>query len=421
MDISPFRYNRSAQNLPGADEHARFISMLRESLSEGTFVKLTLGTYRGKEPEMRQIRIKRIDVKDVDTLSFVLHYRTRDITKNAPTEEGIDIVSGLLGWDFRSANLFTTTRDVQIEFSKKGKALMREGGSTHTQVPSRAHDRERRRLIDQTAPFLRELGITDAEGSVIPSMSRKWKQINKFVELYANAYESIEATAGIHVVDFGSGKGYLTFAVHHYLTAAGSAPEKNRVTGVELRPDLVEFCNGVAERLSLTGLEFHEGDIGTYEPEKIDVMIALHACDIATDLAMHKGIAAGARIIMCAPCCHKEIRPQMHMPDALQPLLRHGVHLGQEADMVTDSLRAMQMELHGYTTRIFEFVSLEHTSKNKMILGVKRADASADENLPERIRAIKEFYGIRTQALERLLAGESIAPPVRESTTTETT
>src|SRR5204862_8338714 len=128
-----------------------------------------------------------------------------------------------------------------------------------------------------------------------------------------------------------------------------------------------------ARRLALEGLHFEQGDVGTAVPEAIDIMIALHACDTATDFAIATGVRAGAQIIMCSPCCHKELRAQLLQPHPLRPILKHGVHLGQQAEMLTDSLRALLLDACGYDTRVFEFVSLEHTNKNKMILAVKRA------------------------------------------------
>jgi hypothetical protein len=149
----------------------------------------------------------------------------------------------------------------------------------------------------------------------------------------------------------------------------------------------------------LKGLQFFQGDVRTYQPETLDVMIALHACDVATDYAIHTGIRLGASVIMCAPCCHKQIRPQLHSPMVLRPLLQHGVHLGQEAEMLTDGLRALLLEACGYETQVFEFIALEHTSKNKMILAVKRQQPKKSE-LMTQIQALKDFYGIQEQCLE---------------------
>ena len=238
-------------------------------------------------------------------------------------------------------------------------------------------------------------------------MSRKWKQINKFVEIFIQAIElsSLPADKPIEVVDFGSGKGYLTFAINDYLQK--SLHNHSRVTGVELRTELVDLCNTAARKLSLAGLDFVCGDITTHAPAQVDVMIALHACDTATDHAIHYGIRAGASIIMCSPCCHKQIRPQMHSPELLKPMLQYGVHLGQQAEMVTDAMRALLLEAHGYSTRVFEFVSLEHTNKNKMILAVKNKTASDNGEVLQQVAALKEFYGIKEHCLELLLQESS--------------
>jgi SAM-dependent methyltransferase len=215
--------------------------------------------------------------------------------------------------------------------------------------------------------------VTDAQHRLVPAMARKWKQINKFVEVLDHALEAarLQPREGrVSVVDFGSGKGYLTFAMHHHLTHARGW--QAAVTGVELREDLVNLCNAAALRRHMDGLSFVCGDVRSHVPEHLDVMVALHACDTATDFALHTGIRAGASIILTAPCCHKQIRPQMQLPPLLKPMLQHGVHLGQQAEMVTDSLRALLLEAHGYDAQVFEFVALEHTSKNKMILAVRR-------------------------------------------------
>jgi SAM-dependent methyltransferase len=255
----------------------------------------------------------------------------------------------------------------------------------------------------------------------VPAMARKWRQIDKFLEVLDHALDSLPGPAAgsaarpLRVVDYGCGKGYLTFAVHEHLRRRfGRAPE---VLGVELRADLVAFCNGVAERAGCAGLSFVQGDLRSIVPAAMDVMIALHACDTATDHAIDLGVRAGAAILVCSPCCHKELRSQIARPGLLSGLLRHGVHLGQEAEMVTDSMRALLLETRGYDAQVLEFVSLEHTSKNKMILA-RRGTAGVGQSARARreLDDLKSFYGIREQRLERLL-GEPDArvssPPAR--------
>ena len=236
-------------------------------------------------------------------------------------------------------------------------------------------------------------------------MNDKWRQINRFMELFNEAMKDagIEEGNNLNVADFGSGKGYLTFAIHNALTSRNMPAE---VTGIEIRDDLVQFCSETAVELACKGLTFKKGDITSYSPGRLDILIALHACDTATDQAISLGINAGAKVIMCAPCCHKEIRPMLNPPVILKPLLKHGIHLGQEAEMLTDTLRALLLEASGYQAKVFEFISLEHTDKNKMILGIKkRPDPARQEKSLEQIRALKDFYGITSRIkLEELLS-----------------
>jgi hypothetical protein len=196
----------------------------------------------------------------------------------------------------------------------------------------------------------------------------------------------------------GSGKGYLTFSLYDYLSSEGKISPQ--VTGIELRPKLVDFCNQLAERSAYSGLSFISQDIGEYHPERIDMLIALHACDIATDLAIAKGIDAGAGTIVVAPCCHKQIRQQMHCQTDLQAVLKHGILEERQAELITDGIRALLLEHSGYRTKVFEFIDTEHTPKNLLIVGLK---AEPDTTALERVAAIKRDFGIEYHYLEKLL------------------
>ncbi len=385
-------------------QREQFLSLLTGALEANTFVKLVLAKYRGNEPDLVRVTARRLVLKSQPAISFVYSYKTRDITKNVSPEEAIPAIAEALGTQFENAHLLTTTQDVQLAVSRKGKYSLRTGRAATTNAPPDEHDRQKQRSLGLDRPFLTALGITDARHRLIPSMARKWKQINKFVEVLDHAFETspLKDRESVRVVDFGSGKGYLTFAVHDYL--ANTRGLDASVTGVELREDLVRLSNSAAADAGLGGLTFEHGDIRSHAREPIDLMIALHACDTATDYAIHAGLRAGASIILCAPCCHKEIRPQMESPALLRPLLRHGIHLGQEAEMVTDGLRALLLESRGYDAKVFEFVSLEHTSKNKMILAVKRPQPANRADIERQIQEIKAYYGIREQSLEKLLA-----------------
>ena len=386
------------------DHRAQFLNLLETSLAQNSFIKLVLAKYVGPEPELQRVIIKHVTVKEQPCLSFVYRYKTRDITKNFPLDEAVSALAGLLPDAFKNAHLLTLTDEVQLEYSKKGKSSLFMGKSQQDrEVPSAGHNREKHRFLDLTRPFLADLGVTNKQQELIPAMSRKWKQINKFIEVFSHALSSSPLTLDqpVKVVDFGSGKGYLTFAIHDYLRHSLHA--EGVVTGVELREDMVTLCNNAAQRLEHPGLSFQHGDVRSFAPTPIDVMIALHACDIATDYAIHMGIRSGAAIIMCSPCCHKQIRLQIQSPALLKPMLQYGLHLGQQAEMVTDSLRALFLEACGYETKVFEFISLEHTNKNKMILAVKRAEPVDPAQLLVKIQELKAFYNIQEHCLETLL------------------
>jgi len=207
-------------------------------------------------------------------------------------------------------------------------------------------------------------------------------------------------------MDMGAGKGYLTFATTEFFRQRGLAAE---VVGVEARADLVELTNRIAREHGFAELSFALGKIGDFVPaHPPDVLIALHACDIATDDALALGVRAGAKLILAAPCCHQEVRGQMRPPAVLREVLRHGILAEREAEIVTDGLRALLLEIHGYRATVFEFISPEETSKNLMLAAVRRAQPLDPAPLREQWRALMEFYGLREQRLAMLL-GEKLA------------
>jgi hypothetical protein len=396
---------------PAPDHHAEFIELLQASLDQNAFIKLVLARHVGDEADLQRLIIKQLTVKEQPCLSFVYRYKTRDITKNFPLTEGVATIAALLPASFKNAHLLTVTDEAQLEYSKKGKSsLFRSKPQQLREVPSVEHNREKNRFLDLSRPFLADLGVTNHKHELIPAMSRKWKQINKFIEVFSHALTSspLDLDKPVRVSDFGSGKGYLTFAIHDYL--CNTLQAEGVVTGVELREDMVRLCNEAAGRLEHPGLSFQHGDVRSVAPSAVDVMIALHACDIATDYAIHMGIRSGASIIMCSPCCHKQIRLQIQSPALLKPMLQYGLHLGQQAEMVTDSLRALFLEACGYETKVFEFISLEHTNKNKMILAVKRATPIDPAELLAKIQELKAFYHITEHCLETLLRADGYLP-----------
>ena len=383
-------------------QEQEFLDATLQAIDTHKIDRVILSQYKGELADLEKITLRLIQLQNETMLNAVYRYKTQDITKNYAISESETVISGLI-LQCKQANLFTDGCEVQLKKNKK-KAMLTQSQTQATKKVDSAqgHDRAKHRFVDQNSIFLQHLGITDAKAQIIPSMARKWKQINKFVEIFSGALDQINHQGRtLNVVDFGSGKGYLTCALYDYVNQHFQTP---KVTGVELNPKMVEFCQNIAQASDFSQLDFFQGDVRTYEPEHLDVMIALHACDVATDFAIHTGIRLGAQVVMCAPCCHKELRPQLQSPKVIQPMLQFGIHAGQQAEMLTDTIRALLLKAYGYETKVFEFVALEHTSKNKMILATKRKDFSKpDAEVIAQIQDLKKMYGIQKHSLELLM------------------
>ena len=384
---------------------SRFLAKLDASLRAGAFVKLTLSEYRGAETGLRNVYARAVELRDGAHVSLVWRYATRDVTKNVPLGEATATLGRLLGADFGRAHLFTTTGDWQLQCDAGGEGKLKASRPAFAVAPVPAHDQKKRApLAVGDAPFLRALGVTSAAGEARPGMADKLRQIQRFVEILGHLVDDspLRDRRELRVLDMGAGKGYLTFATAAYFRDRGVDAQ---VTGVEARADLVELTNGVASETGFPHLHFERGAIGDFAAEgAVDLLIALHACDTATDDALHHGIRAGASLILAAPCCHKEIRAQLQPPPVLRDVLRHGILAEREAEIATDGIRALLLEIHGYKASVFEFISTEHTGKNLMIAAHKRTQPHDPAPLRERLHALLAFYGVREQRLARLLA-----------------
>ena len=390
----------------------KLLRLLAEALRDGSFVKLTLGAPRGHDRSLKQAFARRVQLRQGPRVSIVWRHATRDVTKNFSDDEALALLTDVIGREFGSAHLFTTRLTAQLELRQGRGARLVEGKPIHTDPPPASHDQPRQRSIDPASAWLRALGVTTAQGKVAKGMEPKYRQINKFVEvlqpLLAESCSHSQERArspqsairnpqsAIELVDMGCGKGYLTFAACEWLQRAGWNAS---VRGIEARAELVELCNRVARENGFDHLRFETGDIASASIERADVLIALHACDTATDDAIAKGVKAGARLIVVSPCCHKELRPQLQPPPVLAGALRHGILLERHAEFVTDALRAALLEWAGYETKVFEFVSTEHTAKNLMIAAVKQSVAGDRACAQLHARQIAAFYGIHSQRL----------------------
>jgi SAM-dependent methyltransferase len=386
----------------------QFVLILSSSIENQEFVKLTLSKYRGQEESLDKIIAKVVRLKSGLKISLTYCYKTQEIVKNHLVSEGVDLISNLIGNDFMSGRLFTIKQDMQIDYDKHQEAKIHFIKPTFTDMAiaiPQGHDRQKKRLIESSGnPYLTALGITNKQGEIVKTMESKFRQINKFIEIIQGLVESSGLLEKDHisVVDMGAGKGYLTFALYDFLSHRLHKPAS--IIGIESRKNLVDFCNSVAISVEFENLHFQQGDIRSYEAKQTDMTIALHACDTATDDAIYQGIQSQSALIILAPCCHKQIRKQVHPNNAgLKNILKYGILLERQAEIVTDGLRGLLLELAGYETKIFEFISPEHTNKNIMIVGIK-SDRHVDKNhLLEQIKEIKHLYGIDFHYLENRL------------------
>ena len=332
-------------------------------------------------------------------LSWVYRYPRKDVTRNYTLEESVRLMTEMIGVQFSQADMYCVGTDYFLKTDGKERLTVKE--SRAEREVSGRHDKTRNRMVEASAGFLHLLEVASADGHIRKDKKDKFIQINKFLEFFSTAVQSLPGPE-ISVLDMGSGKGYLTFAIYDYLKK--KAGEGARVTGVEFRQDMVDLCNSLAVEAGFGGLNFVQGTIEGYDFSQSDVVIALHACDTATDEALFKGIKAGARVIMVSPCCHKQVRRSMNPEGTAAAFCRYGIMKERTAEMLTDLIRASILEIYGYQTRVFEFVNSEHTPKNLMITAIKKREslASRPESWKE-VEELKAAYGLEYHHLQRML------------------
>jgi SAM-dependent methyltransferase len=352
---------------------------------------------------LQNVYVKPILIKNVLHLSFTYSNSTNDAVKNFTLENIGEQILDLLETNFYNIDIYTSQLTIYYSKNKYGIEKIKYKQIKDAIKPaSLNHNQEKNRLIQTDAIFLHALGITSAEGFVKKEMQHKYKQINKYVEIITGILKDVKQADKFSVVDMGSGKGYLTFALYHYLQ---NSMANLQIEGIEMRTDLIEKCNKIAAELKFNGLIFKEGTIQNANISNVDMLIALHACDTATDDAIAKGIKNNVPVIICAPCCHKQIRKAIAKQNILQDITKHGILLERQAEMITDSIRALILEANGYKTSVFDFIEMEHTPKNVMIVGVKKLKQD-DQIFSQKMQAVqdlKKLFGIDKHYLETIL------------------
>ncbi len=367
------------------------------------------GRQRGMTPSWRRVELRPVDLKAGRRLQMVGYDERQAHTSNAPYPAD-DLVDRLLAEPFGNWHVETLDETVQLRVTKKGEAQVHRSAAPATPV-DRTHDRRKPRLLDPSEPLLHELGITTADGVVKPSRQDKYRQVDELLRaLDAVLDESGLAPAAgrsgpLALVDLGCGNGYLTFAAHRLLTARGLDV---RTTGVDVKLQAAEHGTALAARLGWPEVTFVQGAAADAPVDRADVVLALHACDTATDEALARAVRWNAPVILASPCCHHDVQRQLSVaPPPYGLLTRHGILRERFADVLTDAMRAALLRILGYRVEVVEFVGSQHTPRNTLIRAV-RTGAAATPELVADYHDLTRAWGV-TPALSVLLASELAA------------
>ncbi len=375
------------------------LGQLQVAISQSdTFVRAVLsGRRRNMQPEHERIDIRPVQLKDGLALQISYSDGRQMTSKNFPLAELPFMDLALSGY----ANILVENEGetLSLRISKKGSPLFTR--SKNTLLRNLDHDRSKKRLLDASDPFLREVGIADAKGSIKPSKMDKYKQVEEFLRLLVPTLNEAISAGHLHhptdqhplrIVDLGCGHAYLTFAVHQYLKAEG-IPAK--VVGIDIRPASRDRNNAIAQSLGIDStITFLAEEISATSVEEADIAIALHACDTATDDAIAWAVNRDVPLTLFAPCCHHDIQVQMKVsPEPWSLITRHGIMRERLGDLITDSLRIQLMKLHGYRVEAIEFIGGEHTPRNLMIRAVKVGTEAEIEEV-ERYQSMISLWGV---------------------------
>ncbi|MGI2328788.1 class I SAM-dependent methyltransferase [Planococcus sp. YIM B11945] len=344
-------------------------TQLIERFERHELVSATISQPRLKSQEVKRIKLKPVTIKNDYRIQF--EYQHEHVLKheNLSVEEAAVKLETIFA-DFRQALFLFTEEKIQIQLSKKFKVSWK-ADRTEAKAAELSHNRKKQYLLEDGIPypFLVRLGVQSPDGKVKKQKYDKFRQINRFIEFIDDALEHLPKDRTVRILDFGSGKSYLTFALYHYLRE-----EKGldlRVTGLDLKKEVIEECQEIAKDLQYDQLEFLVGDINDYNEESaVDMVVTLHACDTATDMALSRAVKWKASVILSVPCCQHELNSQIAAPE-MGLMLQHGLIKERFSALATDSIRAELLSLVGYETQLMEFIDLENTPKNILIRAYK--------------------------------------------------
>lgn len=388
------------------------ISQLKSAiLSPQTFIRAEFkGKRKGHHPRWEKVAVRPIELKGEYHLQFSYFDGRHDISKNFRGDETSARVDELLADPFSSIVVDTTTKKLRAQITKKGKIILhREKHPEPKPLPKLTHDHAKGLILPhgEPNPFLYAVGITTAEGKIKAKMSDKFWQINRFLDLVSQTLATAtRPDRPLSVIDCGCGNAYLTFATYYFLTEI--LGRETRLIGIDINADLMAKRNAQVAEMGWHGLEFHPAAIIDFQPDTPpDIVLALHACDTATDEALAQAIRWESRYIFSVPCCHHHLQAQLPSlaesdTPAVKPIFRHGILKERLGDILTDSFRALILRIMGYRTDVVEFISSEHTARNLMIRAMKIEAADDPASFTEEYHAMKQFWDV-TPHLETLL------------------
>ena len=345
--------------------------LLIENLNEFLMLLVISGP-RNKEDAVR-IRVRPVRYKGRLVFQASSQIGKKEFHENLTQEQAADKICGWMENSYRQLHLETTEKTAQVLVSKKGLITIKEKKKA---VPGKvvgdlSHNRKKRYLLEEgrPVPFLQDLGVMTEEGKIVHARYDKFRQINRFLEFVEDILPRLPKDREVTILDYGCGKSYLTFAIYYYLKELNGFDV--RIIGLDLKEDVIEECNQLAEKYGYEKLTFLTGDIASYTgADEVDMVVTLHACDTATDYALEKAVQWNAKVILSVPCCQHELNRQIHC-EALEPVLKYGILKERLAALVTDGLRGAKLEEAGYQVQLLEFIDMEHTPKNILIRAVK--------------------------------------------------
>lgn len=356
-----------------------------------------------EELPYERILVKPLLIKNELVIQFECFKGPQAFHENLKPEEGVKRLADWASRGYKNLKLYTQTYDYDLLINRKGQASVKRQPPTKTRVLA-GHDRKKQYILEDGQPvdYLIALGVMDESGKVFKKRYDKFRQLNRFLEFVEDCLPSLNVGRQIRILDFGCGKAYLTFALYHYLVQVKGFDVE--IIGLDLKTDVIAYCNDVAQNVNYKGLKFIEGDIRDFDQEgQIDMVVTLHACDNATDEALAKAAKWGARVILSVPCCQHEFFKQLNQP-SLDPILKHGILRDKMNSLVTDSLRGLALEALGYEVQMLEFIDMTHTPKNVMIRAYKGEDSvSWDE-----FNAFKTTFGLGETFIEKSLKNKDL-------------